>query len=54
VRSQEKAAVLGTLGVRPVIGSLDDEQLLVDEVSKADAVVQIADADNLNRLGGIK
>ncbi|KAF9916115.1 hypothetical protein BX616_004580 [Lobosporangium transversale] len=47
VRSQEKADRLRSLGIEPVLGSLDDSNLLEQEASKADVVLAAADADHL-------
>lgn len=45
-RSPEKAHTLGRLGVTPVLGTLDDEALLVEQARAADAVVNAADSDH--------
>ncbi|GAA6018740.1 hypothetical protein JCM11491_003431 [Sporobolomyces phaffii] len=44
-RSQDKADKLKALGVRPVMGSLDDE-VLVGESAKADVIIHAATADD--------
>ncbi|KAG0049498.1 hypothetical protein BGZ83_005718 [Gryganskiella cystojenkinii] len=48
VRNKEKADKdIRPLGIEPVIGSLDDVKLLEEEASKADVVLDFADADHL-------
>ncbi|KAG0296105.1 hypothetical protein BGZ98_001107 [Dissophora globulifera] len=48
VRSQEKAeSDVRPFGVEPVIGSLDDLDLLTEEASQADVVLNFAHADHL-------
>ncbi|KAF8981978.1 hypothetical protein BGZ46_001985 [Entomortierella lignicola] len=48
VRSPEKAEKdIRPLGIEPVIGSLDDSELLTREASNADVVFNFADADHL-------
>lgn len=44
-RSEDKANKLKELGVRPVMGSLDDE-ILVEESAKADIIIHAATADD--------
>ncbi len=46
VRSEEKAALVRARGVEPVIGSLDDRDLLEHEARQADGVVNAADSDH--------
>jgi nucleoside-diphosphate-sugar epimerase len=46
VRSKEKAAAVAAHGVDPVIGSLDDANLLQAEARAADAVVNAASSDH--------
>ena len=41
VRNEEKAAKLERLGVKAVVGSLEDTALLEAEGAKADAIIQI-------------
>lgn len=40
VRDKEKAAKLENLGLKTVIGSLDDAALMETEAAKADAIMQ--------------
>jgi NAD(P)-dependent dehydrogenase (short-subunit alcohol dehydrogenase family) len=47
VRSEAQVPVLKKLGVTPVLGSLDDAEVLTKAASEADAVVNTADADHL-------
>jgi hypothetical protein len=44
VRNRDKASLLESVGVRPVIGSLDDAALLSAEAEKADYVIHTADS----------
>jgi nucleoside-diphosphate-sugar epimerase len=46
-RSPERAAILRTLGIEPVMGLLSDHDLLTQEANAADAVINAADADDL-------
>lgn len=46
VRSEDKAAGLRQRGIEPLLGSLDDANLLADAVRRADAVVNAADSDH--------
>ncbi len=46
VRSAEKAAALGNRGIEPVLGTLDDAELLVRAAGRADAVVNAASSDH--------
>ncbi|SDK92160.1 Nucleoside-diphosphate-sugar epimerase [Nonomuraea jiangxiensis] len=46
VRTAEKAQALGRLGVTPVLGTLDDRDLLGEQAQAADAVVNAADSDH--------
>jgi nucleoside-diphosphate-sugar epimerase len=46
VRGQANADRLSSRGVEPVIGDLNDEDLLIREASKADGVVNAASADH--------
>jgi len=48
VRSPEKAEKLKTFGVHPVVGSHSDLALVEKLAAKADVVIAIADADNLD------
>jgi nucleoside-diphosphate-sugar epimerase len=45
-RSLDRATVLESLGVRPIIGHLSDATLLAQEAGAADAVINAADADD--------
>ncbi|KAF8509426.1 hypothetical protein BU17DRAFT_77845 [Hysterangium stoloniferum] len=44
VRNKNKAAKLEALGVRAVLGSLDDADILIEEASKADVVIHTAES----------
>src|SRR5262245_11620011 len=46
VRPGEKARLLNARGVTPVVGTLDDADILTDGARRADAVVHAADADH--------
>jgi uncharacterized protein YbjT (DUF2867 family) len=46
VRSKEKADQVAAFGVTPVVGSLDDADLLRAEAGAADAVVNAASSDH--------
>ena len=46
VRSKEKADAVATHGVEPVIGSIDDADLLQAEARAADAVINAASSDH--------
>ncbi|GJJ14007.1 hypothetical protein Clacol_008264 [Clathrus columnatus] len=46
VRNQAKAQLLESLGVRPVIGTLDDRDLLIAEAKAADVVIHTADSSD--------
>jgi nucleoside-diphosphate-sugar epimerase len=46
VRDPAKAALVSAHGVEPVIGSLDDSQLLHSEAAAADAVINAANSDH--------
>ena len=45
-RSLERATLLESLGVRPIMGQLSDATLLAQEARAADAVINAADADH--------
>jgi nucleoside-diphosphate-sugar epimerase len=45
-RSRDRAAVLESLGVQPIMGDLSDAPLLAQEARAADAVINAADADD--------
>ncbi|QRX83722.1 NAD-dependent epimerase/dehydratase family protein [Glaciimonas sp. PAMC28666] len=47
VRTEAQAERLRSLGVTPVIGTLDDADILTREAQRADAVVNAASSDNL-------
>jgi nucleoside-diphosphate-sugar epimerase len=46
VRSADKTAQLRAMGIEPIVGSLDDTDLLAQEAKNADAVVNAAQADH--------
>ena len=46
VRSAEQADELRALGISPVVGSLDDRDLLTDQALAADAVINAASSDH--------
>jgi nucleoside-diphosphate-sugar epimerase len=46
IRKPEQAAELERLGIVPVIGSLDDRELLVAQAKAADAVINAASSDH--------
>ncbi|MBD8121922.1 NAD-dependent epimerase/dehydratase family protein [Pseudomonas lutea] len=46
VRNAEQAAELKALGIEPVIGTLDDEALLIEQARKADGVINAASSDH--------
>jgi nucleoside-diphosphate-sugar epimerase len=46
VRSAEKADAVRALGIAPVLGSLDDRALLIEEARGAEAVVNAASSDH--------
>lgn len=46
LRDPQKAERLQAQGITPVIGSLDDRQLLIDEARQADAVIDAANSDH--------
>ncbi|KAF8578200.1 NAD(P)-binding protein [Ramaria rubella] len=46
VRNKNKAVLLESLGVRPVLGSLGDATILADEAEKADIVIHTADSSD--------
>ena len=47
VRSRSDAARLSDIGVEPVIGDLDDDELLIREARNADGVINAASADHV-------
>lgn len=47
VRDPIKAQELAKTGVEPVVGNLDDAELLADEAHKSDGVINAASADHL-------
>ncbi|KAF8940914.1 hypothetical protein EDD21DRAFT_370063 [Dissophora ornata] len=54
VRSREKAERdIRPLGIEPVLGSLDDSDLLTEEASNADIVLDFANADHLGSIKAI-
>ena len=50
VRSKEKADFLFARGIEPVIGDLDDTDLLIREATQADAVIHAASADHADSV----
>ncbi|KAJ8456488.1 hypothetical protein ONZ45_g18698 [Pleurotus djamor] len=58
VRSPEKAEKLKSIGVNPIIGSLDDTELIQKWASSSDVVLSMADADHMQSvkamLAGLK
>ncbi len=46
VRDAEKAERVAMLGIEPVIGTLDDRDLLIAEAQKSDGVINAADSDH--------
>ena len=54
VRSKEKADAVEARGVQPVIGSLDDVDLLQAEARAADAVVNAASSDHKGAVEALK
>lgn len=46
VRDAEKAERLRNKGIEPVMGSLDDKELLILEAKNSDGVINAADSDN--------
>jgi len=47
VRTPEKAELISKLGIEPVVGTLEDVELLAREAHNADGVVNTANADHL-------
>jgi len=47
VRDEEKARQVKALGIEPVVGSLDDLDLLIREARASDGVIHTADSDHL-------
>lgn len=46
VRNQEKADAVASFGVRPVIGTLEDQDILIANAASADAVIHTANSDH--------
>ena len=46
VRNQEKASAVANFGVRPVIGTLEDQEILIANADNADAVIHTANSDH--------
>jgi len=46
VRTSAKAALLAESGIEPVVGTLDDDELLMREARAGDAVIDAASADH--------
>ncbi|KAF9150994.1 hypothetical protein DFQ26_001395 [Actinomortierella ambigua] len=53
VRSEAQAKAIQALGITPVLGSLDDANLLTDEAAKADVVLHFAHADHVPGIHAI-
>lgn len=53
VRTPEKAELLAKSGIEPVVGSLEDVELLAREARKADGVVNTANADHLPSVSAL-
>ncbi|KAF9969055.1 hypothetical protein BGZ73_008775, partial [Actinomortierella ambigua] len=53
VRSEANAKDIQALGITPVLGSLDDTNLLTDETAKADIILHFAHADHLPAIHAI-
>jgi nucleoside-diphosphate-sugar epimerase len=50
VRTKENADALSKLGVEPVVGDLNDTDLLIREAKQADGVINAASADHLESV----
>ena len=50
VRDAARAELLSARGIEPVIGSLDDAEVLAHEAREADGVINAANADHLPSL----
>lgn len=50
VRSSERAALLRDRGIQPVLGDLDNSEVLAREARQADGVINTANADHLPSL----
>jgi nucleoside-diphosphate-sugar epimerase len=50
VRDEQKAIQVKALGIEPVVGSLDDRDLLIREASASDGVIHTADSDHLGAI----
>lgn len=46
IRNAARADELRAFGIAPVIGTLDDKEVLIDEAAAADAVISAADSDH--------
>jgi nucleoside-diphosphate-sugar epimerase len=53
VRSKEGADLLSQLGIKPVIGDLNDTDLLIAEAKLADGVINAASADHSESVQGL-
>jgi len=53
VRKPDQAEVMKKLGVKPILGGLDDDDILFQASKAADAVVNTADADHLRSVQSI-
>lgn len=53
IRDPQQAEALQTLGITPIVGSLDDSQLLKEQSQAADAVINAASSDHLGAVQAI-
>lgn len=53
VRSQERADQVQALGIEPVMGSLDDDEVLKAAARRSDAVINAANAEHRNSTAAI-
>ncbi|MGO2508303.1 MAG: NAD(P)H-binding protein [Vibrio hibernica] len=53
IRDPQQAEALETLGITPIVGSLDDSQLLKEQSQAADAVINAASSDHLGAVQAI-
>lgn len=53
VRSEEKANALNKLGVKTVIGALDDSELIAEQAYRADLVITAANCDHLGEAKAV-
>jgi nucleoside-diphosphate-sugar epimerase len=50
VRDEQKAIQVKALGIEPVVGSLDDSDLLIREAKASEGVIHTADSDHLSAV----